>query len=44
MANCEKCDLKLNFSNNFGGICEGCYDKRLRGGKGNVGGKKLLEN
>ncbi len=34
MANCEKCDLRLNFSNNFAGICEGCYDKRLREEKG----------
>lgn len=34
MANCEKCGLKLNFSNNFGGICEGCYNKRLREEKG----------
>jgi len=31
MAKCKKCDTKLNFRNNFGGICEECYDK-IRGG------------
>ena len=30
MAKCKECGVKLNFSNNFGGICEECYDKRLR--------------
>lgn len=30
MARCKKCGVKLNFSNNFGGICEECYDKRLK--------------
>jgi len=30
MAECKKCGLKLSFRNNFGGVCEECYDKRLR--------------
>ena len=30
MAICKKCGVKLNFSNNFGGICEKCYDEILR--------------
>ena len=29
MTNCMKCGVKLNFSNNFGGICELCYDNIL---------------
>ena len=28
MAECKKCGVKLNFSNNFAGICEKCYDNR----------------
>ncbi len=28
MAECKKCGVKLNFSNNFGGICEKRYDNR----------------
>ena len=30
MAKCERCGKKLTFRNNYGGICEECYDKRLR--------------
>ena len=30
MTKCKRCGKKLTFRNNFGGICEKCYDKRLK--------------
>jgi hypothetical protein len=42
MAECKKCGVKLNFSNNFGGICEECYDNYTMRKKGYEEGGYLL--
>jgi len=43
MAECKKCGVKLNFSNNFGGVCEGCYDNRHGEKKGYKEGRLFID-